>query len=185
VILTSVLGFSLAKPDLSLNEFTLLKIDSTVFDDTWKPIWGETNSIRNNYKELIFHLTRKSAPSIKLNIIFRMFENGIGFRYEFPKQEEFGYFIVKDEQSSFRMSGDHTAFWIPGDYETNEYLYNYTNLTGVNALEAAAREKDIAVTAPIGPNAIQTPVQMKTAKGLYINPRGGTYQLPRNESLAG
>jgi glucan 1,4-alpha-glucosidase len=168
-ILPSVLGFSLTKPDLLLNDFTLIKTDSTVIDQTWKPVWGEQNTIRNHYKELVFHLQRRSVPVIRLNIIFRIFENGMGFRYEFPKQDELGYFIVKDEHSSFRMSGDHKTFWIPGDYETNEYLYNNTNLTDINALNAAAKEKDIAVTAPIGPNAIQTPVQMKTANGLYIN----------------
>jgi hypothetical protein len=169
VILSSSLGFSLAKPDLMLNEFILLKTDSTVIDETWKPVWGEQDSIRNNYKQLVFHLQKKSGPSVRLDIIFRIFNDGIGFRYEFPKQDALGYFIVKDELSTFRMSGDHKAFWIPGDYDTNEYLYNYTNLSAVSALVAAAKEKDIAVSSPIGPNAVQTPLQLKTANGLYIN----------------
>ena len=169
VIKPSSLGFELSKPQVSLQVFRLIKTDTSSFDQTWKPVWGEEDLIRNNYKEAVFHLEDKSGSGILINIIFRVFADGIGFRYEFPIQEKLEHFVVKNEYSHFALSGDHKTFWIPGDYETNEYTYNTSSLSAINATEAAAREKDIAVTALIDQNAVQTPLMMVAANGLYIN----------------
>lgn len=169
VIKPSSLGFELAKPETVLRKFRLIKTETSSYDETWTPVWGEQDRIRNNYKEVVFHLEDKSGSGILINIIFRLFEDGIGWRYEFPVQNNLEHFIVKNEYSNFAQSGDHKAFWIPGDYETNEYTYNTTLLSAIDATEAAAKEKDIAVTALIDKNAVQTPLMIKTSGGLYIN----------------
>lgn len=169
VIKPSSLGFILSKPEVKLSNFSVVSVDSSSFDETWKPVWGEVNSIRNNYKELMVYLKDKSGSGILLNIVFRVFNDGLGFRYEFPKQDAINYFIVADELTQFTLAGDHKTFWIPGDYDSNEYPYNTTKLSEVDALPAANKEKDIAVKSLIGPNAVQTPLMMKSADGLYIN----------------
>ncbi len=169
VIASSSLGFVLSKPDITLNTFNLLSVDSSIVDNTWEPVWGEQNTIHNKYKEFVFHLTDQKTSSYFVNIIFRLFEDGVGYRYEFPKQKNLNNFIVKDEQSQFTLTGDHKTFWIPGDFDTNEYAYNTTKLSEIDAYTASAKEKDIAVVSLISPNAVQTPLMMKSAEGLYIN----------------
>lgn len=169
VMKPSTLGFVFSKPQVWLNSFTIISVDSSATDETWKPVWGEVSSIRNNYKQLIIHAKDRSGSGILMDIIFRVFDDGVGFRYEFPKQQSLNYFIVADELTQFAMTGDHKAFWIPGDYDSNEFSYNTTTLTNIDALAAESKEKDISVTAPIGTNAVQTPLMMKTNDGLYIN----------------
>ncbi|MDO1451636.1 glycoside hydrolase family 97 protein [Rhodocytophaga aerolata] len=169
IIEASTLGFSFSKPALQLTNFTINAFDTTLHDDTWKPVWGEVSHIRNYYKQLNVRLEDKTGSGILLNVVFRIFNDGVGFRYEFPQQASLRHFIVSEEHTQFRLAGDHKTFWIPGDYETNEYGYHTTKLSEVDALAAAQKEKDIALTAPIGANAVQTPLMMKTAEGLYIN----------------
>lgn len=169
VIEPSGLGFVLNKPAVSLTQFTITAIDSSRTDETWKPVWGEVNQIRNNYREVALTLQDKARSGISLRVRFRVFNDGLGFRYEFPQQAALTHFIVGDERTQFRLAADHQTFWIPGDYDSNEYLYNTTKLTAVNALAAADKEKDIALKTVIGPNAVQTPLLMKTANGLYIS----------------
>lgn len=169
IIEPSRLGFSLSKPALQLTTFRIVGFDSTLFDEAWKPVWGEWSQIRNHYKELRVKLEDNKGSGVLVNIVFRVFNDGVGFRYEFPEQAALGHFIVSDEHTQFRLAGDHKAFWIPGDYETNEYAYNTTKLSEVDALSAAQKEKDIALTAPIGAHAVQTPLMMKTAEGFYVN----------------
>lgn len=168
VINPSQLGFRLNKPDVTLTQFTLLKSDSSAKDERWTPAWGEVQTIRNHYKELVLALQDKLPSGIRMNVLFRVFDDGIGFRYEFPPQTT-RYLIVKEELTQFAMTQDHMTFWIPGDYDTNEYLYNTTPLSEIDAVAAAAREPDIAVKSVIGPNAVQTPLMMKSRDGLYIN----------------
>ena len=169
IIQPSGLGFLLSKPKVSLNRFIIASLDSTTIDNTWNPVWGEVKTIRNHYKELIVKLKDKSPSGILVNVVFRVFNDGIGFRYEFPEQAAIHHFVVADELTQFAMAGNNTAFWMPGDYDTNEYLYNTTTLSNIDAVAASNTEKDIAVTAVIGPTAVQTPLMMKTADGLYIN----------------
>ena len=169
VIGNSGIGFLLSKPELVLNKFVVNQIDSNHVDTNWEPVWGEEQTIQNKYKEITFHLTDVATQSYFLNIIFRIFEDGVGFRYEFPKQKNLNYFIVKEELSQFKMQADHTAFWIPGDFDTNEYAYNTTKLTAIQAITASNKEKDIALVSLIGPSAVQTPLMMKSSEGVYIN----------------
>ncbi len=169
IIEPSSLGFSLKKPEILLNKFQIISIDSSTFDETWKPVWGEVSSIRNNYKQLIIRLKDKSNSKNLTNIIFRIFDDGVGFRYDFPEESAIKHFIVKDELTQFNLAGNHKTFWIPGDYDTNEYLYNTTKLSEIDAIKAANKEPDIALKSVIGRNAVQTPLMMKTAEGVYIN----------------
>jgi hypothetical protein len=166
VISTSTLGFVLKKPALEIKKFTLLGVDSSAVSNTWKPIWGEVKEIANQYNELVLHTT---SSGISIDLIFRIFDDGVGLRYHFPVQANLQHFIVDQELTQFNMTGDHTAFWIPGDYETNEYTYNKSKLSEIDATAAAAKEKDIAVTALMGKNVVQTPLMMKSANGFYLN----------------
>ena len=169
IIEPSLLGFTLKKPEITLNKFEVVGIDSTAVDETWKPVLGEVSVIRNNYKQLIIKLIDKNNAKNLLNIIFRIFDDGVGFRYDFPQQSAVKHFIVKDELTQFNLAGNHKTFWIPGDYDTNEYLYNTTKLSEIDATKAAKKETDIALQAVIGTNTVQTPLMMKTADGVYLN----------------
>lgn len=169
VIKPSALGFALSKPAVTLNKFSILKTDSSSNNSTWQPVWGEVASITNQYHQLELTLKDAGSSGIQMQVVFRVFDDGIGFRYQFPAQPQLNHFVVAEELTQFAMSGDHKAFWIPGDYDTNEYLYNTTSLSAIDALAAAAKEKDIAVQSLIGANAVQTPLMLKTAGNIYIN----------------
>ncbi|MBO0949888.1 glycoside hydrolase family 97 protein [Fibrella forsythiae] len=169
VIEPSTLGFALSKPQVSLTRFTIAAIDSATIDETWKPVWGEASQIRNHCKELRVTLADQSGSGIQMQVRFRVFNDGVGFRYEFPTQPNLSHFVVADELTQFRLSADHRTFWMPGDYDSNEYLYNTTKLSEVAALAAIRKEKDIALQSVIGDNAIQTPLLFKTTDGLYIS----------------
>ncbi len=169
VIEPSGVGIKLSRPQVTLNRFTITAIDSANVDDTWKPVWGEESQIRNQYNELLVSLQDKGGSGIGMRLHVKVFNDGVGFRYEFPKQAKLDHFVVADELSQFRFAADHRTFWMPGDYDSNEYLYNFTKLSEVDATAALAKEKDIALQSPIGPNAVQTPLLAKTADGLYIS----------------
>lgn len=169
VIAPSTLGFELAKPAISLSNFELIKVDSSISNAVWRPVWGEEDEIYDFHKKIVFHLTTKAKPSVLLDIEFRISKEGAAFRYFFPKHENLQHFIVKNEQSTFHLNENATAFWIPGDYDTNEYLYNTSRLSDVDALKAAAQEKDIAVTSLVDANTIQVPLMLKSDRGLYVN----------------
>jgi len=164
VIKPSKLGIEFnGKPSL-IQGFTISKIDSASVDKSWNPSWGEVKTIRNQYKELAVTLEQKETNR-HIVLRFRLFNDGLGFRYEFPKQETLSHFIVKEEKTEFNLAGDHKVFWIPGDYDTNEYSYKTTTLSGLDT------EKDrdkIDAQWPIK-DAVQTPLMMKSADGLYIN----------------
>ncbi|QMW04314.1 glycoside hydrolase family 97 protein [Spirosoma foliorum] len=169
VLEPSGIGFVLSKPKVSLTQFTIAAADSSTKDETWKPVWGEVSQIRNNYKELALMLTDKGTSGIKVLVRFRVFNDGVGFRYEFPQQKALTHFVVADEKTQFALSADHKTFWQPGDYDSNEYLYNTTRLSEVDATTASNKEKDTALKSLIGPNAVQTPLLFKTGDGLYIS----------------
>jgi hypothetical protein len=164
----SNLGFELKTPALDLTRFNLLAVDSSSFDETWHPVWGEVSSIRNYYKQITLHLSAKADANVKLDIVFKVFDDGVGFRYSFPEQTGLSHFIVADEKTQFHMTGNHNAFWIPGDYDTNEYPYYNTNLTEVDATGGGAAQEIHAKTF-FSKEAVQTPLMMKSADGLYIN----------------
>ena len=168
VVAPSGLGMRLKSPEVSLLQFDLLGIDSSATDETWKPVWGEVNQIRNNYKQLSVKLADRSGSGIHLEIIFKVYNDGVGFRYSFPQQAKLNHFIIGEELTQFAMSGDHKAFWIPGDYDTNEFMYNTTFLSGVDASSGGAAAEIHAKTF-FDRNAVQAPLMLKSADGLYIN----------------
>ncbi len=154
-------------PDMKSN-FLLSSVDSFLVNETWDPVWGEVKTIRNNYRQYIFHLTEKDDLQRKLNIIFRVFDDGIGFRYEFPYQPNLTAFIVANELSEFHLTGNHKAFWIPGDFDTNEFQPVTSSLSEVDAT-FGKDVNEIAFKWGIDANTVQTPLMMKSNDGLYIN----------------
>ena len=169
IIAPSRLGFALNTDSLFYNSFTVKGTERNSFDQTWQTVWGETKDIRNHYEELTVHLESSRDTGVLLNIIFRVFEDGVGFRYEFPLQPKLKYFIVTDELTQFNLTGNHKTFWIPGDYDTNEYLYTTSLLSEIDNRSLVASSTDIAVRVAPDPYAVQTPLMMKTGDGLYIN----------------
>jgi glucan 1,4-alpha-glucosidase len=164
----SGLGMRLSKPELLLNKFDIVQTANKDFDETWKPVWGEVSAIRNHYRELTLQLKDKSGSGVLVNIIFRAFDDGIGFRYEFPQQEKLNHFVVAGEATQFCVGADHTAFWIPGDFDSNEFPYNHTKLSEVDASNSKMTS-EIYAKFFFDKNAVQTPLMMKSADGLYIN----------------
>ncbi|UFH57370.1 glycoside hydrolase family 97 protein [Spirosoma sp. KNUC1025] len=169
VIEPSGLGFVFSKPQITLTTFSITSTDSSTVDQTWKPVWGEVSQIRDHHKELAVTLAAKGSSGISVRVRFRVFNDGVGFRYEFPQQKALTHFVVDDEKTQFTFAADHKTFWIPGDYDTNEYLYNFTRLSEVDALSAANKEKDIALKSLVGADVIQSPLLAKTADGLYVS----------------
>lgn len=168
IIAPSGLGFKFRSPNRLLNRFTLSGVDSSAVDDSWKPVWGEQSNIRNNYKQLVLKLIDRSGSGIIIHITFRVFNDGLGFRYEFPRQDSLNHFIVESELTQFAMNGDHKAFWIPGDYDTNEFSYYTTKLSEVDA-SGGGKAQEIHAKTSINNNAVQTPLMMKSADSIYIN----------------
>jgi len=169
VILSSPLGFSLSDDSLFYKDFVMTGAEEKTVDENWQPVWGELKNIRNHYKQLVVHLAQKNKKHRLLDIVFRVFEDGVGFRYEFPKQPGLQYFIVKDEMTHFNLTGDHKAFWIPGDYDSNEYPYTTCSLSIIDNKPLVESSTAIAVRVAPDRYAVQTPLLLKTSEGLYIN----------------
>ncbi|MCA6450792.1 MAG: glycoside hydrolase family 97 protein [Chitinophagaceae bacterium] len=168
VIKPSHLGFELEKDSVSLlNGFQVMEVKTRSFDETWKPVWGELSSIRNHYNELAVSLLQ-TKTNRQLVIRFRLFDEGLAFRYEFPTQKNLIYFTIKEERTQFAMTGDHTAFWIPGDYDTQEYDYTTSKLSEIRSLFKGAVTGNASQTS-FSPTGVQTALMLKTADGLYIN----------------
>ena len=167
VIKPSKLGLELKNDPGLMNGFTLADTQTSTFDETWEPVWGEVKQIRNHYNEMAVTLDQK-AQDRNIIIRFRLFDDGLGFRYEFPLQKNLNYFVIKEERTQFAMTGDHKAFWIPGDYDTQEYDFTESKLSEIRGLMKSAITGNASQTqfSPIG---VQTSLQMKTADGLYIN----------------
>ena len=149
------------------SDFTLEKFENNSFDETWKPVWGEESCIRNHYNELFVQL-KQTKNNRFLNIRFRLFDDGLGFRYEFPDQKNLTYFVVAEELTEFAMTGNHTAWWVAGDYDTQEYNYQTTKLSEIRGRMKRAISENASST-PIGPTTVQTALQMRTDDGLYLN----------------
>lgn len=167
VIPTSRLGFELKNDTNLMSDFGVIDIQYDSFDNTWIPVWGEENQIRNNYNEMFISL-KQSTTSRMMNIRFRVYNEGMGFRYEFPQQPNLGHFIVSQEKTQFSLTGDHTAFWIPGDYDTQEYDYTTSKLSQIEKLFDKALT-DNASQEQFSKTGVQTALQLKTQTGIYIN----------------
>lgn len=167
VIKESRLGLELRDGKNLMDGFEQLNATTSTFDETWQPVWGEVKEIRNHYNELFAELKQPSTDRY-MNIRFRVYDDGVGFRYEFPQQKNLVYFVIKEEHSQFAMTGDHTAWWIPGDYDTQEYDYTESKLSEIRSLLSNAVTPNASQTV-FSPTGVQTSLQMKTDEGLYIN----------------
>ena len=147
--------------------FAVESIETASFDETWEPVWGEESQIRNNYNELLVNLVQKSTDK-KMSIRFRLYDDGLGFRYEFPYQKNLSYFVIKEELTQFALAGDHTAWWLPGDYDTQEYNFTESRLSEISEKMPQSICGNDSQT-PFSINGVQTSLQMRTDSGLYIN----------------
>ncbi len=167
IIETSTMGFELKDTPSLSKGFELVNGMESTFDEEWTMPWGEQATVRNHYNELIVQLKEKNEPHRLLNIRFRAFDDGVGFRYEFPEQEGIEELIITDENTEFQLTGDHTVWWQPGDWDIYEHLYNETKFSEIDAL---SKQNHVNLAATYIPeNAVNTPVTMKTADGLYLS----------------
>ena len=167
VVKDSKLGLELVYGESLMDGFEVVNTENDTFDETWKPVWGEVSEIRNHYNEYVAHLKQPKTDRY-MDIRFRVYDDGVGFRYEFPQQNNLSYFTIKEEHTQFAMTGDHTAWWIPGDYDTQEYDYTESKLSEIRSLHDGAVTPNSSQT-PFSKTGVQTSLQMKTADGLYIN----------------
>lgn len=167
VINESTLGFTLKKEESLTNHFKVVSDSKSTFKETWKPVWGEEKEILNHYNELLVQLKQDKTNRL-MNIRFRVYNEGVGFRYEFPTQKELTYFVIAEENTQFAMTGDHTAWWIPGDYDTQEYDYNESKLSEIRGLMKQSMTDNVSQYV-FSPTGVQTALMMKTKDGLYIN----------------
>ena len=163
VIKPSRLGLSFADGKGFDGPMVLVGSETKDVDETWQPVWGEVKNIRNHYQQLTVHLRQPVASGRKLDVVFRVFADGVGFRYEVPTQPGLTYFTVQDEQTEFNLPGNHKVFWIPGDYDSNEYAYTTSRLSEVNTTPIEAIQQKAASTR------VQTPLMLKSDDGLYVN----------------
>jgi len=174
VILPSAMGFLLKEtssgnvlPAADKN-FKMANTSTTSVANKWKPVWGDVKEIADNYNQLVVNLVQQNDRAMQLNIVFKVFDDGLGFRYEFPEQKNLKHFIVSGEKTSFHLTGNHKAFWIPGDYDTNEFNPNTTSLSDIDA-SSPAYTSEISAKTFFDTNAVQTPLMLKTLDGIYIN----------------
>ncbi|MFM2231232.1 MAG: hypothetical protein RL607_2490 [Bacteroidota bacterium] len=167
VILTSTLGIELKDIPALENGFTLLNATEKAMDEPWSPVMGEYAVIQNKYNQRTFNLQQKETGRL-LNIIFKVYDEGVAFRYEFPKQPNLNYFIIKEENTQFNLAGNHKTFWIPGDYDSQEYVYNETQFSDID-VSKLDMNNGIGLKTIRDNHRIQSPLMMKTANGLYLN----------------
>ena len=167
VIKPSYLGLELKNDTGLMNGFDMTARKDTSVDEYWNPVWGEVKTIRNHYNEMIVTLNQPSQKRY-IKVHFRVYDGGMALRYEFPKQDNLNYFVIKEEHTQFAMAGDHTAFWLPGDYDTEEYETVISKLSQIRGLMKQSTTPNASQT-PFSPTGVQTPLQLKTDDGLYIN----------------
>jgi glucan 1,4-alpha-glucosidase len=168
VVEESSLGFKIKDmPDFG-SGYSIVTVENSAFNETWQPVWGETKNIENKYNQLLVTLKDNATKPHLLKIVFKIYEDGLGFRYEFPEQENLQHFIIEEELSSFNLNGDHKIFWMPGDFDTNEYNY-YTSK--ISEIEKMAKKRDGAIftATPIQGAFVQTPLMAKSADGIYMS----------------
>ncbi|MCD4771890.1 MAG: glycoside hydrolase family 97 N-terminal domain-containing protein, partial [Bacteroidales bacterium] len=167
VIDTSSMGFEFQKQASLIKGFDVIDKDIKSHSETWEMPWGEQRKVSNCYNELIVNLRESAIPNRMLNIYFRAYDDGMAFRYVFPEQEGVDEVIITDENTQFNLTGDHSCWWIPGDWDLYEHLYNTTRFTGIDAISKRNHPNLNATYIP--ENAVNTPVTMKTDDGLYLS----------------
>ena len=170
VVKPSKLGLELKEGKSMTDGFRLLRTTRDTFDETWTPVWGETKTIRNHYNEMAVRLAQDNDGKERYMIIrFRLYDDGMGLRYEWPEQDNLTYFVIKEEHTQFAMTGDHTAYWIPGDYDTQEYDYCVSRLSEIRKEMPKYLNPGNASTTVFSPTGVQTALQLKTDDGIYLN----------------
>lgn len=171
VIATSRLGLELKNQKSLLDGFKMERVSRSSFDETWQPVWGEQSSIRNHYNEMAVCLSQPDDNGHLREMIvrFRLYDDGVGFRYEWPAQDNFTYFTIKEERTEFAMTGDHTTYWIPGDYDTQEYDYTISRLSEVREKMPAVKFSYNVSSTVFSDTGVQTSLQLKTDDGIYLN----------------
>lgn len=171
VIATSRLGLELRNQKSLLDGFKMERVSRSSFDETWQPVWGEQSSIRNHYNEMAVCLSQPDDNGHLREMIvrFRLYDDGVGFRYEWPAQDNFTYFTIKEERTEFAMTDDHTAYWIPGDYDTQEYDYTISRLSEVREKMPAVKFSYNVSSTVFSDTGVQTSLQLKTDDGIYLN----------------
>nr|MDQ3042366.1 glycoside hydrolase family 97 N-terminal domain-containing protein [Acidobacteriota bacterium] len=171
VVKESRLGIELQNSPHLIKGFRVVNSQTTEKNETWQPVWGEVREIKNHYRELAVTLeqTIENSPNRSVVLRFRLFDDGLGFRYEFPAQNDLKSFTVAEEKTEFNLTGDHKAFWIPGDYDTNEYFYSTSVLSKIDATTVSKNATEIGTRQNFADNAVQTPLMLKSAENLYIN----------------
>lgn len=171
VIATSRLGLELKNQKSLLDGFKMERVSRSSFDETWQPVWGEQSSIRNHYNEMAVCLSQPDDNGHLREMIvrFRLYDDGVGFRYEWPAQDNFTYFTIKEERTEFAMTGDHTAYWIPGDYDTQEYDYTISRLSEMREKMPAVKFSYNVSSTVFSDTGVQTSLQLKTDDGIYLN----------------
>lgn len=171
VIATSRLGLELKNQKSLLDGFKMERVSRSSFDETWQPVWGEQSSIRNHYNEMAVCLSQPDDNGHLREMIvrFRLYDDGVGFRYEWPAQDNFTYFTIKEERTEFAMTGDHIAYWIPGDYDTQEYDYTISRLSEVREKMPAVKFSYNVSSTVFSDTGVQTSLQLKTDDGIYLN----------------
>lgn len=171
VIATSRLGLELKNQKSLLDGLKMERVSRSSFDETWQPVWGEQSSIRNHYNEMAVCLSQPddNGHLRKMIVRFRLYDDGVGFRYEWPAQDNFTYFTIKEERTEFAMTGDHTAYWIPGDYDTQEYDYTISRLSEVREKMPAVKFSYNVSSTVFSDTGVQTSLQLKTDDGIYLN----------------
>lgn len=171
VIATSRLGLELKNQKSLLDGFKMERVSRSSFDETWQPVWGEQSSIRNHYNEMAVCLSQPDDNGHLREMIvrFRLYDDGVGFRYEWPAQDNFTYFTIKEERTEFAMTGDHTAYWIPGDYDTQEYDYTISRLSEVREKMPTVKFSYNVSSTVFSDTGVQTSLQLKTDDGIYLN----------------
>lgn len=171
VIATSRLGLELKNQKSLLDGFKMERVSRSSFDETWQPVWGEQSSIRNHYNEMAVCLSQldDNGHLREMIVRFRLYDDGVGFRYEWPAQDNFTYFTIKEERTEFAMTGDHTAYWIPGDYDTQEYDYTISRLSEVREKMPAVKFSYNVSSTVFSDTGVQTSLQLKTDDGIYLN----------------
>ncbi len=167
IVKESSLGILLKNAEPLMNGFTVENQETKSVNEPWNPVLGEQTTYQNNYNQITFYLLQK-ATNRKLNIIFKVYNEGVAFRYDFPKQEKLNYFIISDEKSQFNLTGDHKTFWLPGDFDSQEYPYTETKLSQVDT-DNIDKNNGIGLKSIAGKYVVQSPLMMKSADGIYIN----------------
>ena len=167
IIKPSKMGVSLKEKVALTANFSITKTEQKTVDETWNPVLGEEATIRNHYNQATFQLTQKETNQ-QLIIVFKVYDEGVAFRYEFPFQERVNYFVISDENTEFNLTGNHKTFWIPGDYDSQEYVYNETKLSEIDSSKLDL-DNGIALQTILSPYRVQSPLMMKSDDGLYIN----------------